>query len=101
MQLELMCNAAVHRGRLKHSWLENQILNKSAAKVLQLRSAGPWEALEKRFSLRVQETVELAGRIVDDYSPAQLVDKISLFGHLDEGTRARLKNGVHLAYLAR
>ncbi len=98
---DLICDAAIQRGRLKHSWLENQVLNKSADKIIQLRREGPWEALENRFPIRVQEAIGLAGRIVDDYSPVVLIDRIPLFGHLDEDARARIKIGVHNAYLAR
>jgi hypothetical protein len=101
MPVDLMCEAAVLAGRLKHSWLENQVLNKSGRDILEMRREGPWSGLDVQFPRRVREALDLAGALDDAFSPAQLVDRLLVFAHLSGRDREMLRSAVHSAYLAR
>ena len=87
------------RGRLKHSWLENQVCNKTVEDVVLLWRNGKWEALEKEFGFCVEETLHLADEMVAGFSPAQLVEKLAPLHTLSPQTKDRLKHAIHNAYL--
>lgn len=97
---QFACEADVTLGRLKHSWLENQILNKSAADVIDLRSGGGWSSLDQQFPRRIEEAADFVARIVDAFSPAQLVEKLGFFRDLSAEARDTLRSAVHRSYLA-
>lgn len=87
------------RGQLKHSWLENQIMNKSAEDILFLRTGSGWPALEGESFARLDECKRLIEYLEDGFSPAQLIDRLSPFRATDENTRQQLKKSLHEAYL--
>ncbi len=93
------CSSNILRGRLKHSWLENQLLNKTADEVVYLWKETGWGALDNEFSMRVSETITLAENLVQGFSPAQLVDSLAPLARLDQETRDLIKQAVHKAYL--
>ncbi|MGQ0698807.1 MAG: hypothetical protein ACT4PZ_11265 [Panacagrimonas sp.] len=92
------CDAAIMRGRLKHSWLENELLNKGAAIVIALRRGGGWPELAG-FDARIQEVMELAESVESGFSPAQLVESNAMLASLPEEQRRALREKAHAAYL--
>ncbi len=92
-----MKSAAVISGRLKHSWLENQILNKMPDVVVLLRHGAGWPALE-RFLDDANEAVELADKVEFGFSPAMLVDNCAQLDVLLKEQRDSLREAVHDAY---
>ena len=100
MTIDFSCYTAILRGRLKHSWLENQVLNKSAKDILEMRSEGAWNALMEQFPTRVREARGLVEAMLEGFSPAQLVDRIEIFAVLSETTKASLRGTLHSGYLA-
>lgn len=95
----ISCRAAVVRGQLKHSWLENQVMNKSADDVVHLWNEIGWPALEQDFAARVQEAIRLAEGMVSGFSPAQIVDRIAVFQEIPTEIRDMLRGAVHEEYL--
>lgn len=93
------CDANTLRGQLKHSWLDNQILNKSAADVVFLRQHGSWPSLYSEFDTRLDDAQRLAAMIEPGFSPALLVDSLSVFADLGAQSRADLKQAVHSVYV--
>jgi hypothetical protein len=91
--------ASIRRGQLKHSWLENQILNKRAEDVLAFRHRGGWPALENEFAEWVRDAQTLAAELTDGFGPAQLIDTLTPFQHLSEEDKQRIKGALHAAYL--
>lgn len=94
-----MSRAAVVRGRLKHSWLENEILNKTPEVVVVLRHSAGWPALH-HFSNEAKQAVALADEIESGFSPARLVDECAPLAALAEDQRNALRTAAHEAYLA-
>lgn len=90
--------AAIARGRLKHSWLENEVLNKTERDVLWLRRHGEWPELA-RFLADAAEAVALAEEVTDGFSPSQLVDRCSPLLSLPRAEREAVQDAVHRAYL--
>jgi hypothetical protein len=93
------CEANALRAQLRHSWLANQILNKSATDVAFLRKQGSWPALDSEFDMRLEEAQRLAGMIEPGFSPALLVDILPMFASWESSARSNLKQAVHLAYV--
>lgn len=87
------------RNKLKHSWLDNQVLNKTTDDVVFLWQNSGWSALETDFSLQVTKTLELADTLEECFSPAQLVDQLQPFETFDDQTKKMIKEAVHAAYL--
>src|SRR5690348_2819815 len=98
--MDFDCEGANLRARLKHSWLENQVLNKTPSDVLDLRSYGFWHALESQFPARIREAGILADGVDQAFSPAQLVERLAPFDHLDDRRRKLVLHAAHRAYLA-
>lgn len=90
--------AAIARGRLKHSWLENEVLNKTPEIVVALRRDAGWPAL-KRFPADVQQALSLADEVEFAFSPARLVDDCAPLAALAEDQRTIVRQSVHAAYL--
>jgi len=96
---QIECQANLLRGCLKHSWLENQLLNKTTDEVIYLWEEIGWAALDKEFSERVNEAIYLADDLESGFSPAQLVDHLAPFAKLNQETKVLIKQAVHKAYL--
>lgn len=92
------CDANTLRGQLKHSWLENEVLNVSIETVITLWRQGGAD-LATRYAVRVQDISRLAESLADGFSPAQLVDTLKPFGGLSTEERTAIKGAVHAAYL--
>ena len=90
---------AVVRGRLKHSWLENEVLNKTPEVVVLLRHGAGWPAL-RHFSTEAEQAVALANEIESGFSPARLVDECAPLAALAEDQRNAIRTAAHEAYLA-
>lgn len=93
-----MSRTAVVRGRLKHSWLENEILNKTPEVIVLLRHGAGWPAL-RYFSNDAGQAVALANEIESGFSPARLVDECAPLAALAEDQRNALRTAAHEAYL--
>jgi hypothetical protein len=91
--------ASVQRGRLKHSWLENEILNKTPETVVALRQGVGWPELQ-RFSADVEQALVLVKEVESGFSPAKLVDQCTPLMALTESQKNIIRNAVHRAYLA-
>lgn len=94
-----MSRATVVRGRLKHSWLENEILNKTPEVVVLLRHGAGWSAL-RHFLNDAKQAVALADEIESGFSPARLVDECAPLAALAEDQRNVIRTAAHEAYLA-
>ena len=94
----LLCPASLTRGQLKHSWLENQILNKTAEEIVVQHAAG-WPALVSEFEERVTQTRMLAEDVEYGFSPAQLIDRLEWLSTLSAEQKGAIKQAVHAAYL--
>lgn len=92
------CTGSQCGDSLRHSWLRNQVLNKSDDDILFLRQSGPWRALDLEFPLRVQETLRLSCVIADAFSPTQLFEREPLVC-LPVECRDMLLTAVQEAYL--
>ncbi len=97
--IDFICKADIARAMLKHSWLENQLLNKNAEDIVYLRGNSGWNALDVEFSERVKEAIGLADDMEDGFSPAQLVDYLAPFAMVDQEIRDKIKQAIHAAYL--
>jgi hypothetical protein len=95
------CETAIFRDQLKHTWIENQIKNKSEEEVVFLWLGPRWPVLEREFPLRVQEAHQLAKDLETRFSPAQLVDRLAPLARLPDDTRSTIRQAVHAAYLDR
>jgi hypothetical protein len=93
------CEANTIRGQLKHSWLENQLCNKTGEKILALWRNGQWAALNSEFDVRFEETYDLINSLNYSFCPSQLIDKISWFILLSENERKFVKEILHKRYL--
>jgi hypothetical protein len=96
-----VCSQAVSiRGQLKHSWIENQILNKTSDDIVALHRSG-WFALTEQFPERMKQAYALAAQVESGFSPAQLVDELAPLRQLPEWQRAAMSAAVHAAYRKR
>lgn len=96
----LYCPAGSVRGQLKHSWLENQILNKTTGQIAELRRSG-WPALLEEFPERLKQAQRLADEVEVGFSPTQLIDRLRPLRGLPQGERREIGAAVHAAYLER
>lgn len=92
------CLAAIRRGQLKHSWLENQVLNKTPDIVVMLRRGNGWPVLQ-RFTADTEQALALADEIEFGFSPARLVSDCAPLAALPEELRHAIREVVHTAYL--
>lgn len=92
------CKASIVRARLKHSWLENTVLNKDPETVVALRHEYGWPELQ-RFAAEVDQALILAQDIEYGFSPARLVDECVPLSALQEDQRNAIREAVHAAYL--
>lgn len=92
------CEANTLRGQIKHSWLENEILNLSMETVITLWRRGGAE-LTAKYAVRLQTLSLLVGSLEEGFSPAQLVDTLKPFSDLSLEEKAAIKGAVHAAYL--
>lgn len=89
------------RSVIKHSWLENRILNKTPDAICALWLTGDWKALNGEF-LDCERDAEMFGQtFVESFSPARLVDLVGPLTQLDSGDKAALRTWLHEAYLAK
>ena len=88
-------------GRLRHSWLENQVLNKSEDDVVALWREGPWNALEQDFPAYLARARALTPHLTSAYSPARWVELSPLRAALPAGERERMAGALDEMYAAR
>lgn len=92
------CDANTLRGQLKHSWLENEVLNISIETVIALWQQGAVDRAVK-YAARIADLDHLADSFVDGFSPSLLVDTLKPFGGLSMDEKTAIKSAVHTAYL--
>jgi len=96
----ISCPANILRGQLKHTWLENQVCNKSADDVANLWRTKSWDnVIGEIFPYRIEQSRQLINDMVSGFSPAQLVDQLGPLQNLPDESRSRLKDVLHSAYL--
>ncbi len=96
----------VTKSRLRHSWLENQILNRDPVYVAQRHreSSSARDAFEEKiqpggeFDRALDDARELCARVVDACSPTQLVNSRPL-AELPERTRHAICGLLEAIYL--
>ena len=93
-------SASIQRGRLKHSWLENEVLNKSPDTVVELRRGAGWPELE-RFPIDANRALTLADDVEHGFSPAHLVAACIPLASLSSEERKTITDAVHQCYLER
>ena len=93
------CDTNTLRGQLKHSWLENQVLNKTSDNIISFWKANGWNALEQQFAVHIRKAIQLSDELESGFSPAQLVDTLRPFEKVDDETKELIKQAVHKAYL--
>ena len=86
--------------RLRHSWLENQVRNKSADEVVAIWREGRWNALERYFPLQLAQARVLAGHLTSAYSPARWVERLPRLAAFPEAERRRLARALDAIYRA-
>jgi hypothetical protein len=95
------CPANTLRDKLRHTWLENQIFFYNSDDVVSFWKDGDWShTINLVYGEYIQQAIELADNLIDGFSPAQLVDELSLFRSLTEETRNKIKKAIHETYLA-
>ena len=95
----ISCDTNTLRGQIKHSWLENQVLNKTSDNIIDFWKANGWKALEQQFAVHIRKAVQLSDELESGFSPAQLVDTLRPFEKVDDETKELIKEAVHKAYL--
>lgn len=95
----ISCDANTRRGQLKHSWFENQVLNKTSDNVINFWKTTGWKALEQQFAVHIRKAIQLSDELESGFSPAQLVDTLTPFEKVDDKTKELIKQAVHKAYL--
>jgi hypothetical protein len=84
---------------IKHHWLENQVLNKSADDVAFLWHNVGWRALTEEFPAQMKLAEALAQDLTNVFSPAQLVDALPCLASLATEQKRNIRDAVHQAYL--
>ncbi|MFH2124586.1 MAG: hypothetical protein ABIJ50_14030 [Pseudomonadota bacterium] len=97
----IACSQAILRSQLKHTWLENQLGNKSEDDIVFFWQGPGWPSLEREFRGRVSEAEQLINDLESGFSPAQLVDQLPMLVGLADDTKAAIKQAVHEVYLER
>jgi hypothetical protein len=90
--------AILARGRLKHSWLENEVLNKDPNFVVLLRREAGWPELN-RFPAEAARAAALAAEVEEGFSPTTLVDTCAPLRLLPSPVFHALRDSIHAAYL--
>ena len=105
---ETHCDIGQQLSRLSHSWLKNQIIKVKPSVVARVRTDAA--RLEARldfedhikpggeFDRRIEETRALAHRIIEGFSPQQLIDDGPLAA-LSSEARDAIKTVIHREYL--
>lgn len=94
------CPANTLRGQLKHSWLENQVINNDADDVVSHWKDGDWsDKVDSVFPRRLQQTNELIDGLVEGFSPKQVVDQLAPLKSLPDELFNKVKSAIHEAYL--
>lgn len=89
------------RSVIKHSWLENRILNKTPEVICALWLNGDWRALHGEFLDCEQDAEDFGRTFVESFSPARLVDLVGPLTRLDSGDKAALRTWLHAGYIAK
>jgi len=100
-------SAAVVKSRMRHSWLENEILNCDPPYVQSLRTSvsqarTEFESMigeDGTFGKMIQECRQFCRTIVDDLSPRHLVE-IGSLAKLPSHVRSAIASTLHQIYLA-
>ena len=95
------CVRGDERGTLRHTWLERRLLYEVRMDRAAWLSAAPGDPLPEVVAgipAQLERLRCLIDRMVDDFSPAQLVDQGPL-SRLDDGSKDLLRSVLHDAYL--
>lgn len=82
---------SAHRRVLKHTWIENGILNKKPDTILGLWLDGSWVALGAQFLIWEVDAVNFGNEFVDGFSSGHLVDLVEPLTLLPEKTREKIR----------
>jgi hypothetical protein len=98
----LPCGNGDERGSLRHTWLERRLiyeLKVDRDKWLRASAADPLPRVLAGIPFQLERLGALMNRMVEDFSPAQLVERGPL-GGLPQEVRQLLQEALHNAYLA-
>lgn len=84
--------------RLRHSWLENQVLNKTADDLVHLWRLGRWDALDRQFANRLRDVEEVAAKLEEALSPAGLLPMLQPLRSISGELRSYIGEVVHEAF---
>jgi hypothetical protein len=87
---------------LRHTWIENRLileLQVDREEWLQASASDPVPRVLEGIPFQLERLSEILNSMIENYSPAQLVDRGPL-GTLPEEVRALLRGALHEAYLA-
>ena len=96
------CTDGDERGPLRHTWLERRLIYELRVDRDKWLSALPGDPLPRVLSgiaFHIERLHTLLDRMIEDFSPAQLVDRGPL-GGLSPEVRQLLREALHSAYLA-
>lgn len=93
-------NLSVTRGVLKHTWIENGILNKGVTGIVDhlWRDGRRWQALDSEFPVRELEAEHFGLEIIDGYSPVNLVELVGPLVALPQAIRDSLRQSLDAIY---
>lgn len=98
----LPCRKADERGTLRHTWLDRRLmygLKVDRDKWLRASAGDPLPRVLAGIPFQLEKLGALLNLMVEDFSPAQLVDSGPL-GGLPQELRQLLREALHKAYLA-
>lgn len=98
----LLCTEGDERGPLRHTWLERRLiyeLRVDRDKWLRAAAGDPLPGVLAGIPVQLKRVSTLLDRMIEDFSPAQLVDRGPL-GGLSQEVRQLLREALHNAYLA-
>lgn len=91
---------STQRGVVKHTWLENGIINKQVMGILYFRlDEKRWQALDMKFPALEEDAERFGLNFVDAFSTGKIVDHLSPLKLLPQEVREELRQFLDALYL--